>query len=61
MPPLEHDALADRGQIGDQAALFVVGEQLGSDRDLDHQVLAAGAGAVGAGAALAARGAECWV
>ena len=41
-----------------ERALLVVGEDLGADRDLDDQVLAAGAGAVGAGAALAARGAE---
>ena len=59
MPPLRKiDALADLGQVGEQGALFVVGEDLGADRDLDDQVLAAGAGAVGAGAALAARGAE---
>ena len=59
MPPLRKvDALADRGQVGEQRALLVVGEDLGSDRDLDDEVVAARAGAVGAGAALAARGAE---
>ena len=35
--------------------VLVVGEDLGADRDLDDQIVAAGAGAVGARAALAAR------
>ena len=49
MPPLqEDDPLALLGQIGEQGALLVVGEDLGADRDLDDQVLAARAGAVGA-------------
>ena len=39
-------------------ALLVVGEDLGADRDLDDEVVAAGAGAVRPGAALAARRAE---
>ena len=56
---LEEDhALADLGEVGEQRALLVVGEDLGADRDLDDQIGAAGAGAVGARAALAARGAE---
>ena len=50
--------LALLGQVGEQGALLVVGEDLGSDRDLDDEVLAAGAGAVGARPALAARRAE---
>ena len=59
MPPSSKvEALALAGQVGEQGAVFVVGEDLGADRDLDDQVVAAGAGAVGARAALAARGAE---
>ena len=54
----QDDPLARPGQVGEQRALLVVGEDLGADRDLDDEVRAAGAGAVGAGAALAARGAE---
>src|SRR6185369_15667348 len=46
------------GKVGEQGALVIVGEDLSADRDLDDEVRAAGAGAVGAGAALAARGAE---
>ena len=52
------DALALIGEVGEQAAFLVVGEDLGADRNLDDQILAAGAGAVGARAALAARRAE---
>src|SRR5579871_6224168 len=51
------DALADPGQVGEER-LSVVGEDLGADRQLDDEILAARAGAVGAGAALAALGAE---
>ena len=54
----EGDPLADLGQVGEQGAVLVIGEDLGADRDLDDEIVAAGAGAVGAGAALAARGAE---
>ena len=59
MPPSRKvDALALVGQVGEQGAFLVVGEDLGADRHLDDEVVAAGAGAVGARAALAARGAE---
>ena len=44
----EDDALADLGEVGEQRPLLVVGQDLGADRDLDDQVLAAGAGPVGA-------------
>ena len=57
-PSSKIDALADLGEVGEQRALFVVGEDLGADRHLDDQIVAARAGAVGAGAALAARRAE---
>ena len=53
----EHLALADPGEVGEDM-LLVVGEDLGSDRDLDDEVVAAGAGAVLARAALAARSPE---
>ena len=46
------------GQVGEQGALLIVGEDLRSDRDLDHQVLAAGAGTVRACPALSAGRAE---
>src|SRR4029079_15643863 len=56
---LEQDhALALDREVGEQGALFVVGEDLGSDRDLDDEVRSDGPGAVGACAALAARRAE---
>ena len=59
MPPLSKTTrCALFGQVGEQGALLVVGEDLGADGHLDDEVLAAGAGAVRAGAALAARGAE---
>jgi hypothetical protein len=48
----------DLGEVGEQAALLVVGQDLGPDRHLDDEVVAAGAGHVLPGAALAARGAE---
>ena len=47
--------LADLGHVGDER-LAVLGEDLGADRDLEHHVLAAGAGAVRAHAVLAALG-----
>ena len=46
------------GEVGEQRALFVVGEDLGADGDLDDEVGAARPGAVRAGTTLAARGAE---
>ena len=49
---------ANRGEVGEQRALFVVGEDLGADRDLDDEVGAARPGPVRAGTTLAARGAE---
>ena len=49
----KHDALADLGEIGEDM-LLVVGKDLGADGNLDHQVLASGAGLVAPGAALAA-------
>ena len=58
-PAREHGhALTFVGQVREQGAFLVVGEDLGPDRDLDDQIGAAGACAVGARAALAARGAE---
>src|SRR6185503_1439288 len=54
----EGDALARLREVRQQGSLFVVGEDLRPDGNLDDQVIAAGAGAVGAGAALAARSAE---
>ncbi len=45
--------MADFGHIGEDMFLVVV-EHLGSDRDPHHQILAARAGLVAAGAALAA-------
>ena len=51
----EGHALADLGEVGEQAPLLVVGEDLGADRNLDDEVVAARAGAVGARPALAAR------
>ncbi len=54
----QHDALAFDRQIGEQAALLVVGKQLRSDGNLDDEVGSAGAGPVRAGAAGAALGAE---
>src|SRR5207237_1437128 len=54
----EGDSLAGLGEVGEQAALVIVGEDLGPDGDLDDEVVAACAGAVRPGAALAARGAE---
>src|SRR5581483_11130354 len=53
----QRHALADVGEVG-KDMLLVIGEDLGADRNLDHQIGAARAGAVGAGAALAARSAE---
>ena len=54
----EYLALADLDQIKQQGALLVIGEHLGADRHLDHQILAAGAGAVRACPAVAALGPE---
>ncbi len=54
----EVNALPFVGEIGEQAALLVIGENLGADRDLDDKVLAPGAGHVAARAALAAGRAE---
>ncbi len=54
-PPLqEDDALADLGEVGEDMLLVVV-QDLRADRDLDDEVVAARAGPVAAGAALAAR------
>src|SRR5262245_47514319 len=53
----QHDTFAHPCQVGQQM-LPVVAPDLRSDRDLDHNVLAAGAGPVLAGAALAALGPE---
>ena len=50
----QDDPLADLGEVGEDM-LLVVGQDLGADRHLDDQILAAGAGLVAAGAALAAR------
>ena len=50
----QDDALADFGEVGEDI-LPVVVEHLRADRHLDDEVLAAGAGLVAAGAALAAR------
>src|SRR6185437_8716794 len=47
--------LPDLGEVGEQGALLIVGEDLGSDGHLDYEVLACSAGAVRARAALAAR------
>src|SRR4029079_18098612 len=54
----QDDALALPGEIGEQSAVLGVGGDLGSDRDLDDEVAAAGAGPVRPGAALAPRSAE---
>ena len=53
----EHDALADRGEIGEQRLLVLV-EDLRADRHLQHHVLAAGAVAVLAHAVAARPGLE---
>ena len=59
MPPLSKvTRWPTVGEVGEQRALFVVGEDLGADRDLDDEVVAARPGAVRAGTTLAARGAE---
>src|SRR5205814_5097140 len=52
------DALALFGEVGEEGALLVVGEELRADRDPNDEVVAPGAGPVGAGAAFAARRAE---
>src|SRR3546814_6677731 len=46
----EGDALALLRQVGEQAALLVVGKNLGADRHRDDQIVAARTGAVPAGA-----------
>jgi hypothetical protein len=51
----EDEALPFLGQVGEQAALLVVGQHLRSHRHLDDEVVAARARAVGARPALAAR------
>src|SRR6185437_3680303 len=56
-PPQQRDPLPCHIQIG-QHRLPVVGEHLGAERHLDHDVLRAGAGPVRAGAVAALRGAE---
>ena len=52
------DPLSINGEVGEQGALLVIGQDLGPDRHLDDQVLAAGACHVASGTAFAARGAE---
>src|SRR4030095_12772909 len=52
--PEEDDALADFGEVGEDV-LLVLGQHLRSHGHPHHQVVAAGAGLVAAGAALAAR------
>ena len=51
-------ALSDFGEVGEQGALLIVGEDLRADGNLDDEIVAARAGPVGASAALAPRGAE---
>jgi hypothetical protein len=48
----DHRALAGRVEVGEQGFL-VVGQDLGADRHPEHDVVAAGARAVGAGAVAA--------
>ena len=50
----EADALALLGEVEQQGAIVVVGQDLRADRDLDHQIVAARAGAVAARAGGAA-------
>ena len=56
--PREEHALADLGHVGDQR-LAVLGEDLGADRHLQHDVLALGAGAVLAHAVLPVWALKC--
>src|SRR5947209_1734124 len=48
----QHDSLTRLGQIGEHGLLVVV-EELGPNRDTQHEIAALGAGLVGAGAATA--------
>ena len=50
----QHDALAHLGEVGEQRALLVVGQDLRADRHLDDEIVAARAGAVRARAGNAA-------
>ena len=54
----EGDALADLGEVGKQRAVLVIGEDLGADRNLDDEIVTAGAGSVRARPAFAAWGPE---
>src|SRR5437868_5906407 len=54
----EGHALAGLCEISQQGTFVVIRKNLGADRNLDDEIVAACTGAIGTGAALAARGAE---
>ena len=54
----QRQSLAFAGEIGEQGTVLVIGQDLRTHRYFDDQVIAARAGAVLAGSALAPRSAE---
>src|SRR5262249_7465285 len=54
----QRDTLPRLGKVGDEAALLVIGQDLGADGHLDDEVVAAGPCAVGTRAPLAPRSTE---